>query len=201
MSLAERIAVHDNFVPEELKASILALLKRNIWRYGWKSNSKNDRFQFWHAHFAGGDHNNRTGCADELANNRNAVPIARLWDLLSKTILQGHEPLRVYANAHTYGIEGYVHVDNKDTENYYSTIIYAADQWKGSWGGETLFFDFGERDILKAVPAMPFRAVSFPGHIPHKANAPTRECPELRQCVVFKSQVAPRLVVPKGMAA
>lgn len=192
--LADRVRIFDNLLPDELKLQLQTLVKRPIWAHGWKSNSEKDRYSFWHTHFAGGDLNSRMSCLEQLRNNPNVHAVMQLWDTLSKTILIGHEPLRAYGNAHTYGTEGYIHVDNRDTENYFSTIVYTNETWKAPWGGETMFYTLNEKDIIKACAAVPFRVVTFPGHIPHKANAPARDCAELRTAIVFKSHLAPAKV-------
>ncbi len=200
--LQRRIHIHDGLIPKELQDKLTAIVQKPIWAYGWKSNSEKDRYSFWHTHFAGGDLNSRVDCAAQLQQNHPAI--FQLWDLLSKTILQDHVPLRAYGNAHTFGTEGYIHVDNRDTDNYFSTIIYTNEDWKAFWGGETMFYTLDEKDIIKAAAALPFRITSFPGHIPHKANAPSRDCPQLRTAIVFKSHrpdlrkasVQPTLVLP-----
>jgi SM-20-related protein len=186
--LMTRIQVHDGLIPTELQTQLSALMKKSIWAHGWKSNSEKDKYSFWHTHFAGGDLHSRIDCSETLKKGHPVV--FQLWDLLSKTALQGHVPLRAYGNAHTFGCEGYIHVDNRDTDNYFSTIVYTNEDWKAFWGGETLFYSLDEKDIIKAVAALPFRVASFPGHIPHKANAPARDCPMLRTAIVFKSHVA-----------
>jgi SM-20-related protein len=186
--LADRVQVHDGLIPVGLQEHLTALVTKPIWAHGWKSNAENDKYSFWHAHFAGGDLHNRVSCETEL-DEKGPVAVARLWDLLRKTILQGHEPLRAYGNAHTFGCEGYIHVDNRDSDNYFSTIIYTNKNWKAWWGGETLFYGLDQKDIIKACAALPFRIVTFPGHIPHKANAPARDVPDLRTCIVFKSHL------------
>lgn len=187
--LADRVQVHDGLIPVELQQQLTRLMTSPIWAHGWKSNAENDKYSFWHTHFAGGDLHNRDDCEQEIVNKA-PMPVARLWDLLKKTVLQGHAPLRAYGNGHTFGCEGYIHVDNRDTENYFSTIIYTNKNWKAWWGGETLFYGLDQKDIIKACAALPFRIVTFPGHIPHKANAPARDVPELRTCVVFKSHLS-----------
>lgn len=187
--LAERVQVFDNMIPESIQQQLVKLVTSPIWTHGWKSNADNDKYSFWHAQFAGGDLNSRQSCEKQL-DEKGPVVVARLWDLLKKTILVGHEPLRAYANGHTFGCEGYIHVDNRDTDNYFSTIIYTNPDWKAWWGGETLFYSLDQKDIIKAIAALPFRIVTFPGHIPHKANAPARDVPHLRSCVVFKSHIA-----------
>jgi SM-20-related protein len=188
--LIQRIRVFDDLIPKDLQGQLANLVKRPIWAHGWKSNADADKYSFWHTHFAGGDLNSRISCLEQLRNNPAAHSVGLLWDLLSKTILEGHEPLRAYGNGHTYGCEGYIHVDNRDTDNYFSTIIYSNDEWKAFWGGETMFYSLDQKDIIKACAALPFRVVTFPGHIPHKVNAPARDCPHLRTAIVFKSHKA-----------
>jgi SM-20-related protein len=187
--LKERIQIHDGLIPAELQTAVAALMRQPNWAYGWKSNAEKDKYSFWHRHFAGGDLNSRVSCLEQLRTNPQHASVYQVWDLLSKTILQGHEPLRAYGNGHTFGCEGYIHVDNRDTDNYFSTIIYTNPDWKAPWGGETLFYTLDEKDIIKAAAALPFRIVSFPGHIPHKANAPARDCPHFRSALVFKSHI------------
>jgi SM-20-related protein len=169
---------------------VARLLAQPIWRYGWRSDPRRNRFAYWHVHFAGGHGGSRRGCERELAAFPALRPIHRLWQRLSKSVLRGHEPVRVYANAHTYGVEGYVHVDNDDTENYFSTIYYAHERWNRNWAGETVFYS--GQDIVCSVHPRPGRVVSFHGALPHCARAPSRECPELRVSVVFKTQLARR---------
>lgn len=185
------VHVVDDLVPEALQVEVLRLVRRPIWAYGWKSVKAHDRFGFWHAHFAGGDKDSRSGCLDELAANAQAQPIHELWKCLSGTLLQRHEPIRVYANAHTYGVEGYVHTDSSDQDNYFTVVYYAHGLWHPNWSGETVFVVPETGDITHAVYPRPGRAVVFRGATPHVARSPSRECPELRITVVFKTQMAP----------
>lgn len=184
-----RIIVSDVLIPKHTQREVSEFTRRPIWQYGWQSNSRRDRHFFWHAHFAGGDGRSRKNCLPELQTNSVATPVLALWHALSQSILKGHEPLRAYANSHTYGVEGYVHTDNEDTENYFSTIYYAHPQWLANWGGETVFYNKDSTDIVASVFPKPGRVVSFHGAVPHRAHAPTRDCAELRVSVVFKSQL------------
>lgn len=183
------VAVFDDMVPADLRERILAFVRRPIWAYGWKSVKARDRFCFWHAHFAGGVESSRENCEDELAANAEAKPIHELWKLLSSNILKGHEPLRIYANGHTYGVEGYVHTDSSDEENYFTTIYYAHAVWEPDWAGETVFFSRESVDISRSVYPTPGRVILFRGATAHAARSPSRECPELRICIVIKSQL------------
>ncbi|HEY2345126.1 MAG TPA: 2OG-Fe(II) oxygenase [Xanthomonadaceae bacterium] len=181
--------VLDDIVPLELRRDILRLVLRPIWSYGWKSVKNRDRFCFWHAHFAGGEEESRANCEEELANDTAKAPIHALWKLLSATVLEGHEPLRVYANGHTYGVEGSIHSDSTDEQNYFTTIYYAHGAWELDWAGEIVFFPREMDDISRSVYPKPGRVIMFRGATPHVARSPSRECPELRTCIVFKTQL------------
>jgi len=183
------IHIFDDLVPNSLQEALTAMVSRPIWEYGWRSNVRRDRFCFWHAHFAGGNINSRKSCEDELMNRTDAKAFADLWNLLKQGPLQNHVPLRAYANSHTYGVEGYVHTDNDDTENYFSTIYYAHPVWNRNWSGETVFYAEDGRNILKSVYPHPGRLVSFPGSIPHCAHSPSRDCADLRISIVLKTHI------------
>ena len=182
-----QVDVFEDLVPEELRRRILRLVRRPIWAYGWKSVREHDRYSFWHAHFAGGDEATSENCEEALAANTAAAPIYDLWRHLSETTLQGHVPLRVYANGHTYGVEGYIHTDHED-EKFFTTIYYAHGVWDANWAGETVFFsESGE--ICRAVLPEPGRVITFCGATPHAARSVSRECPELRVSVVIKTRL------------
>lgn len=187
-ALRDEIRVLDDLVPRALQRRLTELIRKPIWAYGWRSNARRDRHCYWHAHFAGGDHNSRRDCEAELAGDAELAAVHELWLALQSGPLGGHEPLRAYANSHTFGVEGYVHTDNDDTENYTSTIYYAHPVWHKKWAGDTVFYARGGDDIVTSVYPKPGRVVSFPGAIPHCARAPSRDCTELRVSIVFKSQ-------------
>jgi len=183
-----RICILDDFVERKLRTALAQLLSRPIWSHGWKSNSAKDRFSYWHTHFAGGGKDNRLSCEKELNRNASLEPVNRLWLALKSGPLKGHEPVRVYANAHTYGTEGYIHTDNSDQENYFTTVYFAHSKWIANWAGETIFYNLGQTDIVAAVFPKPGRIVSFHGALPHCARAPSRDCPDLRLSLVVKTQ-------------
>lgn len=183
----ERITFIDDFIEPPLRDRISALVRSPIWQYGWKSTREGERFAYWHSHFAGSDVG-RFSCEDELASEPLLVPIHGLWKSLEARVLQGHEPLRVYANALTYGVEGSVHIDDPDTENYFSTVYYAHPVWSHNWAGDTVFYSADGQDIVRAIYPKPGRAVTFPGALPHCARAPSRDCGELRISIVIKTQ-------------
>jgi SM-20-related protein len=183
-----QVRIFDELVSADLRSEILRLVRKPIWAYGWKSVKDRDRYSFWHAQFAGGDENSRDSCEGELGRSPALAPIFRLWQTLSSTILKGHEPLRVYANAHTFGVEGYVHTDSDDSQNYFTIIYYAHHYWEPNWAGETIFLE-ESGDVISAVYPKPGRIVFFRGATQHVARAPSRECPEIRISVVIKTRL------------
>lgn len=195
----DQVLIHDDLVAEPLRRDLLRLVRRPIWAYGWKSVRDHDRYGFWHAHFAGGDEETQSSCAAQLAANAAAAPVQALWQVLAGGLLQGHEPLRVYANGHTYGVEGYVHTDS-EREDHYTAIYYAHPVWDANWSGETVFLSRRSGQITTAVLPEPGRVVLFAGATPHVARSPSRECPELRISIVFKTRLR-RAGVDPGLVA
>ena len=176
----------DGLVPTGLRADLQKLVRGAIWAYGWKSVKDRDPFPFWHAHFAGDD--DFSSCEAELLSNEQAKPVSALWRLLASGPLEGHTLVRAYANGHTYGGEGYIHVDSTDAR-YFTTIYYAHPAWEADWAGETVFFSNDAATSTAVIPS-PGRLVMFRGDIPHVARSASRSCPELRVSVVLKTLTA-----------
>lgn len=184
------IILNRKVLPHLMFKELSQFLSGPIWKYGHYSNARRDRFCFWNAEFAGGGGTSRKSCETELLSNPHHQPVAAVWLVLKQTILAGHEPLRVYANAHTFGVEGFIHIDNPDTENYFTTIIYAHPAWHPDWGGELIFYDQDMATIIKAVAPASGLLVHFHGSTPHCAKAISRDCAELRISLVIKTQIA-----------
>lgn len=185
---ASDVKIIHSLIPKRLQKQLSALMAMPIWAYGWKSNAGKDEFPYWHAHFAGGDSKSRRNCEEELFAAPELSPILDLWQALKAGPLSGHEPLRIYANGHTFGVDGRIHTDSKDSNNYFSTIYYAHPVWRPGWAGETMFYSKDREQILASVSPKPGRIASFPGAMPHCAHSPTRDCPALRVTIVIKTQ-------------
>ena len=82
---------------------------------------------------------------------------------------------RLYMNAHTNGVEPHMHTDDGD----FTMMYYPRLDWKQEWNGGTLI----DGQLVEYVGN---RLVVFTAHLPHKAMSVSRECYELRTCVVFK---------------
>ncbi len=58
------------------------------------------------------------------------APIAALWAQLQDRVLPGHALVRCYANAHTFGIEGYPHVDSRKPGNVDPGLEPCGSHWR-----------------------------------------------------------------------
>jgi SM-20-related protein len=177
----------DNFVPPHLQHRLSALMERNIWRYGWKAADTQTGHYFWHSHFAGdNDDGGETDCEAELEGRPLIAPVVELWHHVRARLAEDHILVRAYANGHTFGSDGHLHTDST-SPGHFTSIYYAHPRWEPNWGGETVFFDANQVDVVKAVHPLPGRLVHFNGNISHAARSPTRDCPALRSVVVLKT--------------
>ena len=83
--------------------------------------------------------------------------------------------VRIYMNAHTHGIEPHMHQDDGD----FTMIYYPRCDWQEDWGGGTMV----DGTFIKYVGN---RLVIFDADLWHQAQPISRQCYELRTCIVFK---------------
>jgi SM-20-related protein len=187
----------DNVVREDQRKLLYDFLSRPGWKFGWKSNPDNGVYAFWHKHFAGAIHAGDPehgindvpyDCSQEL--QRTAPLLHTFWLGLANTVLKGHRILRCYANGLAYGSDGTLHTDAVAPGNF-TTIYYPNERWDPNWGGETVFFDQSESDIVAAIYPKPNRLITFPGMVPHVARGVSRQCPDLRITLMFKTEISP----------
>lgn len=189
------IARVDNVLREDQRKKLYDFLAGSGWKFGWKSRPDGNEFSFWHKHFAGAirpdhpaldRHDEPYDCAEELS--RAAPLLHTFWLGLAKTVLKGHTLVRCYANGLSYGSDGALHTDSV-ASNSFTTIYYPHDRWSPNWGGETVFFDQDEEDVVAAIYPKPNRLVTFQGTIPHVARGVSRMCPVLRITLMFKTEL------------
>ena len=148
--------VRDKVLAPQEQKQINEFVNRPGWAWGWKSRRNVDVYSFWHKHYAGSKGTDHPGkgqeapynCADELKER--APVLHAFWLLLVRTVLEGHTLVRCYANAHPYGSEGTLHTDSVSPDSF-TTIYYPHDRWSPNWGGETVFFNKEETDIIGCV--------------------------------------------------
>ena len=158
----------DNFLEEHIAQLIDMQLREVSWKYDYDS-VKGGSNKHWHI-FLG--HN-----VGEIGEY---VPI---WNQISNKF--DYEMERAYLNAHTHGIEPHIHRDDGDV----TFIYYPRMDWKNEWGGGTVIYDNEISNITNHINYKGNRLIKFDAHLPHQAQPVSRECYQLRTCVVFKTKV------------
>lgn len=110
-------------------------------------------------------------------------PFSTAWTHLKTKFFPTSRLIRCYANAHTYGIEGYPHTDSKRPQDT-TAVIYLNRDWLREWGGETMVYD-GNTILHAELPDFNTGLV-FPSNMYHTARSVSRICSELRVTLMFK---------------
>jgi hypothetical protein len=167
----------DNFFTDSIIDKIDQEIKQTGWQYGWPSRPGMS-FSHWNMDFAQVIVENGLDVSDKLPD-----AIKSAWQHVNTNYFPGHRLIRCYANAHTYGVEGYPHQDSSKTGEQ-TVVVYMNPTWNRDWGGETLIYD-GNRIVHAEIPQRN-SALIFPSKQYHTSRGVTRICPELRITLMFK---------------
>jgi len=178
---ADKIRCYDDKLPADLLSAAILDVEKRGWQYGWRSNKK---MGFGHWNIVLSDSKvEREEVYHEVDDS-----IRALWDFIQPRFMPTTPVLvRAYANAHTFGVEGYLHRDSK-FETDETCIIYYEPDWRAEWAGETAFFNEAQDDVIRAVLPKYGRMTIFPGNIRHVGRAVSRICPVARRVLVFKGR-------------
>ena len=171
------IDVYDDVLEEHNAILIDDAVKKISWKYDYHSDPKEVN-KHWHV-FCGKDLESCTNSGYEWAHSL-YVAFTKKFDFIQKYNIEKYE--RIYCNAHTHGIEPHRHCDDGD----FTMIYYPRLDWKMEWGGGTTVYNNQRTNIDKHVPYKGNRLLVFNAELPHKAMPVSRECYELRTCIVFK---------------
>lgn len=167
----------NNFFTDNILSSIDAEIKEAKWGYGWHSN-KSIGYPHWNHNFVDCISENSLDISDKLPES-----MQKVWGYISTVHFPNNRLLRCYTNSHTYGIEGYPHIDSTRPQDR-TIVVYMNKTWLREWGGETVIFE--DNDIVHAELPKRNKALVFPGNQYHVSRGVTRICPELRITVMFK---------------
>ena len=171
--------------PESLANSVYDFVAGAPFKYGWPSN-KDLGYSHWNYTIAPGDAINGLDIAHMLP-----PIIATAWNHVQQEYTGAQSLIRCYANAHTFGVEGYPHTDSQRTHDQ-TLVVYMNKSWRREWGGETVVY--AGDDIAHAELPKFNKGLIFPGKEFHTARSVSRICPELRRTLMFK--FAPKLIDP-----
>ena len=167
------IDVYDDVLEEHNAILIDDEVKKLSWKYDYPSEPSKPN-KHWHV-LCGHNEEECDAASYDWAHSLFDMFVNK-FDFKSKYDVENYE--RIYCNAHTHGIEPHLHIDDGD----FTMIYYPRMDWKKEWGGGTLVDD-------TLVPYVGNRLIVFTASLPHKAMPVSRECYQLRTCVVFKCNV------------
>ena len=176
------IDIYDNVLEEHNALLIDDEVKKIQWNYDYHSEPSKPN-KHWHV-LCGHDEKECTEAGYEWAHQVFDFIMNKL-NFRNKYSVENYE--RIYCNAHTHGIEPHIHVDDGD----FTMIYYPRLDWQIEWGGGTAIFqDLTKIEIDKHVEYKGNRLIVFDAYLPHQAQPVSRQCYELRTCVVFKCNVS-----------
>ena len=167
------IDVFDNVLEEHNAILIDDEVKKLSWKYDYPSEPSKPN-KHWHI-LCG---HNKEECDAASYDWANTLFDMLMYRFNFKSKYNVNDYVRIYCNAHTHGIEPHLHIDDGD----FTMIYYPRMDWKTEWGGGTLVDD-------TLVPYAGNKLIVFTASLPHKAMPVSRECYQLRTCVVFKCNV------------
>jgi len=181
------VAQFDTLIPaDKLRAVQDYFAARVRWKYGWPQGGK-DPYSHWNIDFLESGLHNQENLEHKLRELPDARPLVDVWDCLKAGPMHGQHLVRCYANAHTFGVEGYTHTDSDKPDNY-TAVVYLNPVWKPEWAGELVLFD-DAGDLLCAILPKPGRVAMIPGDVPHAARGVSRICPAVRVSLAFKGRI------------
>jgi len=163
------ISVHDDFVEEHVAQLIDLQMREVSWKYDYQS-SPDGKNKHWHVL---GGHN-----IDECNTNGYEF-VEPIWNTIQNKFEVDMQ--RVYFNAHTHGIEPHMHQDDGDV----TMIYYPRLDWQNHWGGGTCVQEEGQHPTLLQYEGN--RLIAFTATLLHQGMSVSRECYQLRTCIVFKT--------------
>ena len=167
------IDVYDDVLEEHNAILIDDEIKKISWKYDYPSEPSKPN-KHWHV-LCGHNKEECDAASYDWAHSLFDIFVNK-FDFKSKYDVVDYE--RIYCNAHTHGIEPHLHIDDGD----FTMIYYPRMDWKKEWGGGTLVDD-------TLIPYVGNKLIVFTASLPHKAMPVSRECYQLRTCVVFKCNV------------
>lgn len=181
--------VTDKFLPEDTYKHLCETIPHMSFVYGSKSNANTDPHGHWSWKPV---YDQRKNLAD-ITHELRAYPELRNLSMAITNHLSVQNGggewclIRCYANAHTYGVDGYFHCDS-DRPDEVTAVLYICKEWDRDWAGETVIVrdQIVDGSAFMAVLPAPNRLLVIPSDAMHCARAVSRKCTGLRTTMVFK---------------
>jgi hypothetical protein len=170
----------DNLIPIELLNECILTAEQNK-SYGILHGAGDGSYCFKY---------NWTFFDKNLNINENTVLI-KLWDIVKEKLPQDSILHKAYVNAHTYGVEDSIHVDDPFDVLGNTVIVYLCANWYPEWFGQTLFFksvDKHNNEIIHSVVPKYNRFIVFDKDLPHCVSPLSRKFTGVRLTCMFKTE-------------
>jgi hypothetical protein len=171
------IEVHDDLLEPHVAELISAEMKNLKWNYYYNSTIK---VPGYHWHIFCGD------SPEQVIENGYEIFIP-IWEaakhklnLEERFFISGWK--RLYANAHTFGVEPNIHQDDGD----FTMIYYPQLDWDIKYGGGTFVYKEDGKTVDRIAEYKGNRVLLFDAYLPHQAQPVAKNCQKLRTCIVFK---------------
>jgi Rps23 Pro-64 3,4-dihydroxylase Tpa1-like proline 4-hydroxylase len=176
------VDVYDNVLEDHVAEFIDMQMKELSWRYDYKSQEGKPGLH-WHI---------LCGHNPKAVVEKGYEWVQPIWDTAKfkydfKEKYGLIDYIRVYMNAHTFGLHPHWHADDGD----FTMIYYPRLDWEKHWGGGTMIE--GSLGVNEYVEYVPNRLIIFNANLRHQAQPVARECYELRSVIVFKCNVDVRM--------
>ncbi len=169
------VDVYDDVLESHISEFIDISIRDLSWKYEYPSNKSKPGYH-WHI-LAG--HDPKSVVDNGFEWLQPIWDVAKFkFDFKEKYGLDNY--IRLYLNAHTYGLSPNWHTDDGD----FTMIYYPRMDWQQDWGGGTMVE--GTLGVHEYVEYKGNRLMVFDAKLSHQAQPVHRECHDLRTVVVFK---------------
>jgi len=196
----QKIFVFDNLVQPEHVTQLSGLITAPGWSFGQCGNTDHKEYEildeykelddrgqhgtsFWDQHWGYHFMNRALPCKQPFG-------VYELWKgiqhIVSDRMKLDLTLINVYAIGTTTDRVGFSHVDWTPAHEHWTALYYVNPIWKPNWGGETIFYNDAQTDIIKSIIPKPGRFVVFNASIPHRSAPPTSVFRGLRTAISFK---------------
>lgn len=183
-----KVQVFDRALPDDLYSALYKATHQVGWQFGWNTR-ENPNHRYWHHEIGRGSKDNETDVTEQVRKHPLGV-FAQYMDWLREAVVPAQSRLlRLYLNGHTYGTDGWPHVDT-DRPDELTAVLYLCPAWKPEWCGETVVFN-AQGDIVASVLPRANRLVTFPSDRLHAPRPLSKAFENLRVVLVAKFGAPP----------
>ena len=148
---------------------------------------KNSKYTFGHSSSTNSADMSRFVCSLTNEEFKQLELSDILDDIADKHGLGNLEILRSYINVYNMTTHLSAHSDDQQDDTF-TFLYYANPIWHPDWGGETVFYDEKQEEIIQSVIPKAGRISVFTSTIPHASRPPTISAQQQKFTVAIKAR-------------